>query len=394
MLHVIARLAFVKLFCLLIFSFSKLSDQTPKTFTIDGSKLLSSKLKIENGDSLFLTGYVELLAVADQVLKREPYSVTFGGTVPIDGTKNDYFTSARYWWPDSSKTDGLPYIHKDGQASPDWKGNFDSKMLGGIANDVFMLGVAYFFSGDEKYAGHAKKLIEVFFFDEKTRMSPHFEYSQVIMGRAKSGGATISSTDLTKCIEGVQLILGSSLWSSKDTERLQAWFADFLNWMLHSEKGRKQALANNNVGTYYTLQAAVYSLFIDDLELAKEIITTQGYKRISDQINDEGEMPLELRRATPWNYVKYNLTAFDKLVEVAKKVNVDLLIYKSQKGGSVQKAFEWLVPYANGEKEWEYSPEHVSPTAVKNVLARTKNVNACVGIQDSDQPVSYKLVLF
>src|SRR5690349_13062772 len=55
-----------------------------------------------------------LIAVAEKVLKQPAYSVTYQKTkLPPNGNIHDYISQAPYWWPDSSKKDGLPYIRKD-----------------------------------------------------------------------------------------------------------------------------------------------------------------------------------------------------------------------------------------------------------------------------------------
>lgn len=368
--------------------------QVPPTISIDGLRLQQNKLDIAYGNKVFVQALRNLVSNADDLLTQGPYSVTYKDTTLGGASIHDYLSLARYYWPNPSEPRGTPFIRRDGHVYTGRDKISDYKMMNDLANNVLELGMAYYYTCDEKYANHAKFLIRVFFFDEETRMNPNFEYSQIILGRPASGGASISATSLISLVEGVQLISASKHWRKADHKRLQSWFNEFLDWMLSSEKGKQQGRGNNNVGTYYTLQTAVYALFVEKRELAKTIVEEQAVRRIDEQINERGEMAAELRRATPWNYVKYNLTAFDKLVEVAKKVDVDLWGYESENGGSIQKAFEWLIPYALGEKEWKYSKERVSPPAVRNVLGRTKNVNSRVTVMDSSSSLTYKQILF
>lgn len=359
--------------------------QVPNTFSIDGTKPMKSKIRVESGEATFVAARQELIKDADMALKRGPYSVTCKDVIPPGGTKNDYYSLSRYWWPDPSKPEGLPYIPKDGKVNPEREKIPDYEMMNNMGNDVFLLALAFFFTEDEKYAKHAKLLVDVFFFQKATRMNPHFEYSQIIRGRPDSGGATISATSLVPFVEGVQLLQGSKHWNKRDKRRLQEWFSDFLNWMLNSSKGRREASLTNNIGTYYTMQTAVYALFIGDSQLAKQIILEQAYDRIKDQINVNGEMPQELKRATPWAYIKYNTVAFNKLVEVAKKVDVDLLAYESADGVSLKKLYEWLSLFLSGKRTWNYSEEKVNPSDVYRVyknhgvfdhMLQDKNLNA------------------
>lgn len=75
------------------------------------------------------------------------------------GDKHDYMSMGPYWWPDPSKPDGLPYIRKDGQRNPELD-KLDRNKLGDMSKAVTTLGLAYYFSGDEKYAAKSRRLPE------------------------------------------------------------------------------------------------------------------------------------------------------------------------------------------------------------------------------------------
>lgn len=202
-------------------------------------------------------------------------------------------------------------------------------------------------------------------------MNPNFEFSQIKLGHPNSGGATISANHFLDVIEGIQLIKNSNAWSKKEQQHMESWFKKYLDWMLNSKKGAKERKASNNIGTYYTVQAATYALFSKQEKLAKKIIEEDAPKRIADQIDETGAMSKELKRATPWDYVKYNLDAFKYLVNVAQKTNVDLWNYEAPNKGSIKKAFEWLVPYAKDEKKWNYGKKVYKKSAFRIVLKRS-----------------------
>ena len=42
------------------------------------------------------------------------------------------------------------------------------------------------------------------------------------------------------------------------------------------------------------------------------------------------------------------------IIFLGKKVNVDLWNYEAENGASIKKAYEFLKPYAKGEKDWNY----------------------------------------
>lgn len=358
----------LSLIVFLLFFSTYIFAELPETFITNREYLKTNKTK---NSEVLVRAKMELIKEANDILrKKELYSVTYKKQIPPGATKHDYYSLSTYAHPNPNTSDGLPYITIDGKVNPETKNINDSYMLANISTDVYKLGLAYYFTQDEKYAIWAKKLIKVFFINKRTKMNPNFEYSQVVKGKPKTGGATISALSFVKLIDGIQLIKTSKTWTAKDHKAIQVWFDSFLEWMLYSDKGKQQSKAPNNIGTYYTVQTAVYSLFIGDTELAKQIIEKQGKGRIENQIDSEGKMPLELKRATPWGYVKYTLTAFDYLVEVANIMDVDLYSFINTKGGSIEKMHQWLIPYAKGEKKWEYG-ENVSSNQVNIVLLRS-----------------------
>ncbi len=58
--------------------------------------------------------YDRLLEEANNALTAGPFSVTNKGMTPPSGDKHDYLSISPYWWPDESKSDGLPKL-KAGQ---------------------------------------------------------------------------------------------------------------------------------------------------------------------------------------------------------------------------------------------------------------------------------------
>src|SRR5690606_22000144 len=231
--------------------------------------------------------------------------------------------------------------NRDGKVNHERDSIPDRNELINVANDVYILGLAFYFSENESYAKKAKELIEVFFLNEKTKMNPNFEFSQSVPGHKVTGGATITAYHFINLLNGVRL-MENYTELDKDVQSLKVWFSSFLDWMLNSEKGQRQKKANNNVGTYYTVQAVSYALFVDNLDLAKSIFRSQAYRRVDEQINSEGKMPHELKRATPYSYVATNTTGFIQLSILGEKLEEDLWNYKGKNGGSVNMAYNNL----------------------------------------------------
>lgn len=82
---------------------------------------LLEKLKTDyqKGDKEVIQ-YIELQEkAAEKYIKMSPLSVTAKKKLPPSKDPRDYMTLSPYWWPDSTKTDGLPYIRKDGERNPE-----------------------------------------------------------------------------------------------------------------------------------------------------------------------------------------------------------------------------------------------------------------------------------
>ena len=326
----------------------------PQTFLLNAEVLMANKQKIQQKDKTLINALAELVHTADQALQRGPYSVTYKSKVPPSGDKRDYMSVGPYWWPDSSKADGLPYIRKDGQVNPERHSIKDAEYHTALCRDVHLLGVAWYFTEDKRYADHAAKLLRVWFLDETTRMNPHLNYGQAIPGHTEGRGiGLIDTRNLAKLIDGVQLLKGSTSLSAQEYNGIRDWYRQYLDWMLTSPIGKDEADEHNNHGTWYDVQAVSMALFTEQPELARKLLENQTKARLESQLKPDGSQPHELARTLSWNYSQMNLRGFFELAFLAEKVNVDLWNY--EKGGKgIRKAFLYMLPYAEGTRQWEH----------------------------------------
>ena len=172
---------------------------------------------------VYATAYQQLLKEADQELGRAPRSVVMKEKTPPSGDKHDYMSQARYYWPDPTKPKGKPYISRDGESNPELE-KLDRNRLGSMANSVTTLSLAYYFSGDEKYARKATELIRVWFFNKATRMNPNLNYAQVIPGVDNDRGrcyGVIDSYSFVDMLDAVQLLGSSQSFTTKDNKQLK-----------------------------------------------------------------------------------------------------------------------------------------------------------------------------
>jgi hypothetical protein len=296
-----------------------------------------------------------LIVKADAALKQEPLTIVNKPILPTSGDKHDYMSVGPYWWSDPDKSDGRPYIRRDGERNPEVE-KTDRPLLAKLITSVKILGLAYRFTQREDYATHAAMLLRTWFIDPNTKMNPNLQFGQAIPGICDGRGiGLIETAGLARdLLPAVQFVIASSSWSEKDTEGLQAWFHDFLTWMLTHPYGVDEARHGNNHSNAYDVQVVTYALFVGQPELAQMILQGVGERRIAVQIEPNGEQPKELARTKALGYSSMNLELLLELAEIGRQWDVDLVNYESSDGRSLRRAFDWLRPYWTGESEWTY----------------------------------------
>ncbi len=326
----------------------------PRVFMADAQRLREVKHSVEVKDKTYDAALAKIDADARKALRESTYSVTSKGVVPPSGDKHDYMSQAPYFWPDPTKKDGLPYIRKDGERNPEINKITDHKTLDDMVASVENLSLAYYFRGDEACAAKAVALLRAWFIDSSTRMNPNMEYAQYVPGVNTGRGIGLLETrGLTRAVDAIGLLDGSKSLTPADKKGIEDWFTKFVNWMQESKNGKEESMSQNNHGTYYDVQLTCFSLFIGKNDLAKSVTETAKQKRIARQIEPDGSQPLELARTKGWSYSVMNLEGLVTLAALADHAGVDLWNYQTKDGRGIRKAFDFLYPYAEGEK-WKY----------------------------------------
>ena len=325
----------------------------PPTILLRGGNLAAVKSRLLSGDASLRPAYDALLRDARAALTAGPFSVTQKGRVAPSGDRHDYMSLAPYWWPDPTKPSGLPFIRRDGEVNPESRSDTDSPRFGQMSDAVETLSLAYYFSGDETYAGHAAMLLRTWFLDSTTRMNPNLRYAQAIPGVTDGRGiGIIDLRNMSTIVDDVLLLRTAPAWGASDEAAMRDWCRAYLTWLLTSAQGKEEDAQRNNHGTWYDAQVATLALFVGDTALARRRIGESAKARLASEIAPDGRQPNELSRTRSLHYSLFNIDPFARLAELGRLVGVDLWHFEASNGASLRKAVMFVAPYFDPKNAW------------------------------------------
>jgi hypothetical protein len=327
--------------------------EAPRTFNHPAAALVSIRAELARGDARLAPVLTQLRTDADSLLTRRPASVMDKTKTAASGDRHDYFSFAPYWWPDPAKPTGLPYIRRDGQVNPVSRQGTDRTALAETCDAVETLGLAFWFTGDERYARQAARFTRVWFLDPATRMNPNLEYAQAIPGINDGRGiGIIESRHLVGLIDGLALLAGSPAWPAADAAAFSTWLGEYFRWLTTSKHGQEEAAAENNHGSWYDVQAATLALALGRPDAAHSIIAAVPKNRLARQIEPDGRQPRELARTRSLNYSLFNVEALMRLAALGRRLGVDCWTFSTPDGRSLRAALRHLAPYVDPAKPW------------------------------------------
>ena len=355
------------------------ASEAPRVFaTMRGALLVQTRARVRAHDAVLGPAMQALLHDADHDLKAPLVAVTDKHTLlPPGGDKHDYYSLSPYWWPDSTKPDGLPYVRHDGVTNPESKRDLDQPRVATMGEHVRDLSLAYYLTGEETYAKRAAEQLRVWFLDSATKMNPHLRFAQLVRGNpAERGSGIIDTRWFVEVVDAVGLLRGSPAWTDADQRGLERWMTAYEQWLLTSKNGDHEHAAKNNHGSWYAAQTGAIAMFIGDTATARRL-ANEGKARIGWQITPAGTQPLELERTKSMHYSGFNVEALSRLAEIGQLLGVDLWNFQAPEGGSLRKAIDDLAKYMGDPKSWP--GQEISAVDLDEMLIHLRRASTVYG---------------
>lgn len=341
-----------------------------RTFTLRPADLAAIKAALP-ADPAIAAAYRDLIARAGRALAGKPGSVIDKRSLPVSGDKHDYVSLARYWWPDPANPKGA-YVRRDGQTNPEIESDrFDRSALSRMARSADVLALAYYYSGEARYAGGAAAVIRAWFLDPATAMNPNMNHAQAVPGIADGRPAgVLDGASFIAVIDAAGLIAPSGALTPAEEAALERWFSRYIDWLLTSPNGRGERAAKNNHGLWYDAQLARFALFARRPDVARRVAAAFPKARIDRQIDPSGAMPAELTRTRSFHYSLYALAAAYDVADSAACLGIDLYDHVGAKGRSLRKATGHVAAYRNRAADWPYKEMHWPAETLDELLVR------------------------
>lgn len=287
------------------------SNSGPYVYDITHLELISESI---DEDFFLKEEYEKLISGSRQLLTEDFEFVTEKPFLPPSRDMNDYMSIARYLWPDEN---GDYTIIKDGITNPEIY-KYDRPKLARFSQAVHSLSLAYYFSGDERFAEKASELMNAWFFEPKTRMNPNMNHAQVALNvNEGSAQGIIDGNDFIQVIDAASLLYGSPHWTPNDHRKLKEWFYHFSIWIIKNYNS--DAFCDdtfcNNISTWMDAQKTIYFLFSEqDDRLNSSTYLQPLSEKIQKQFTTAGIQSFEQSRARSQHYVYFNLRGYTNLM--------------------------------------------------------------------------------
>ncbi|WP_254545655.1 alginate lyase family protein [Halomarina pelagica] len=264
-------------------------------------ELAGVKRQVDAGAEPWASAYEEFIADVNASLEAEPRSVTdndnshtFDTGGPGSGTRGDYTAAIE------------------------------------MGDRIRDLGLAYQFTGEDRYAARAVELLDHWFLDPATKMRPKV-----------TDGIELYIT-IPKMWYGAELVRDHPAWSGSDVGSqadLEQWTATFLETL---PTGVPEWI--QNIFIWREVCRAAGAAYIGDthtLERAFEHVRADGFV----QLREDGLLANEIERYDGLGYSMFALKAYVTMAELGRHYGQDLYSYEKYGTPAIKCMFDGYVEY-------------------------------------------------
>ncbi|MEM9752879.1 MAG: alginate lyase family protein [Planctomycetota bacterium] len=262
----------------------------------------------------------------------------------------DYVSIGTYWWPNPDTPDGLPYVHRDGEFSPQIT-KYDRPRWDLHSEGLVRMHLAAGLVDHHRYTDAIERWLDVWYVNPDTAMNPHLRHAQMCPGLDK--GRAVGCIDFN--VRGAHFV--DALDDILDAYPAVApgvrdWWSRMFRWLTEPELRSWHEAMPNNIGVHYDGTIARLAMFVGDDATADRVLEEALWRRVDPQIDPAGKMPEELRRTRSFSYTLMNLAGFLDLACLADARGRDLFDAKSESGRSIASAVDWVWTLAAGVGDW------------------------------------------
>ncbi len=289
---------------------------------INTNDIISIKKKVVSNQQPWKAAYDKLIVDANNASNIPIQSVTFGGKIPPSGNKHDYFSQE-------------PYL-TDGVYDPD-ADRTDYTSARNMRDSVRSLGLAYAFTGEDKYAEKVIQLIKAWTINPDTKLNPKFTNSQ---------SQIELSITMPGVFYGVDLIWNYPGFNSSDKAAFQSWVSQFIG-------DAKKFSSEENFDLWRLTFISSGAVITEDENNLQYVFDRWRYD-IDNQTDKQGKIIRELHRTTSLSYSLSGVNGFIITAELAMHRGVDLYNYTSSDGKGLQSILDFHTPYVINPSTWKY----------------------------------------
>jgi len=312
-----------------------------------------------------------ILEAANKYISQTPLTISAFPAPRSAGGLHDFYSQADYFWPNPKDPNG-PYINRDGHSNPE---NFDEHRKVMVALSIQMPAVtaAWLLTGDRRYGQKACAHLRAWFVSPETRLNPNLLYAQAVQG--SSTGRSYGIIDTLHLVEVARaasfLTSGaprSGMLSAQEAAAVKSWFASYLDWLSHSERGMKERDTTNNHAFCWALQAAEFARLAGDDAARKEVYRRYQQILLPDQMDANGSFPRELARTKPYSYSIFNFDVMAGLCQSLKGLLPNPPAFQLTDGRGLCKAAQFIYPYLKEKSAWKWAKdvEHFDALPVRS----------------------------